>query len=63
MAPISTRLAGWFSAALRVPDVVEKLAALGQHPLGLCGADFTAFLRERYDDYGRVIREAKIRVE
>jgi hypothetical protein len=26
---VIARLAGWFSAALRVPDVAEKLAALG----------------------------------
>jgi tripartite-type tricarboxylate transporter receptor subunit TctC len=58
-----SRLADWFSAALRVPDVAEKLAALGQHPLGLCGADFAAFLHKQYDEYGRVIREANIKAE
>jgi tripartite-type tricarboxylate transporter receptor subunit TctC len=60
---VIARLAGWFSAALRTSEVAEKLAALGQHPLGLCGADFAAFLRERYDEYSRVIREANIKVE
>jgi hypothetical protein len=31
--------------------------------VGVRGADFAAFLRKQYDDYGRVIREANIKVE
>jgi tripartite-type tricarboxylate transporter receptor subunit TctC len=58
-----SQLIGWFAAALRVPEVGEKLAGLGQHPLALCGADFGAFIRKQYDDYGRAIREANIKSE
>jgi len=32
-------------------------------PVGLCGADFAAHIRKQYDDYGRVIGEAKIKAE
>jgi tripartite-type tricarboxylate transporter receptor subunit TctC len=39
---VISQLVGWFAAAPRVPEVREKLAGLGQHPLALCGADFGA---------------------
>ena len=55
--------AGWFTAALLASDVREKLAAQGQYPVGMCGADFGAFLRKQYDEYGRVIREANIKAD
>jgi len=29
----------------------------------MCGPDFGAHLRKQYDEYGRVIREANIKVE
>ena len=56
-----SQLVGWFTAALRVPEVKAKLAVQGLYPVGICGADFGAFVRKQYDDYGRVIREANIK--
>jgi len=53
-----SELAGWFTAALRVPEVKAKLATLGLYPVGMCGADFGAFLRKQYDEFGRAIRES-----
>jgi hypothetical protein len=32
-------------------------------PAVMCGDDFGAFLRKQYDEFGRVIREANIKVE
>jgi tripartite-type tricarboxylate transporter receptor subunit TctC len=58
-----SELAGWFTAALRVPEVKAKLATLGLYPVGMCGADFGAFLRKQYDEFGRAIREANIKAE
>jgi len=57
------QLAGWFTAALQVPGIKEKLAVHGLYPVGTCGADFAIFLRKQYDDVGRVIREANIKAE
>jgi tripartite-type tricarboxylate transporter receptor subunit TctC len=54
------RLAGWFAEAMRAPDVAGRLAAQGFYPAALCGADFAALLRKQHDDFGRVIRAAKI---
>jgi len=58
-----SRLAGWFAAALAAPDIRAKLAVQGLVPVGLCGADFGVFVRQQYDDYGRIIRETHIQPE
>jgi tripartite-type tricarboxylate transporter receptor subunit TctC len=56
-------LAGWFTAALRIPAVTARLVTLGQYPAAICGAEFAAYLRKEYDRYGRVIGEANIKAE
>jgi tripartite-type tricarboxylate transporter receptor subunit TctC len=58
-----SQFAGWFSAAMQVPEVKTKLALQGLYPVALCGADFSSLLRKQYDDYARVIREANIKPE
>jgi tripartite-type tricarboxylate transporter receptor subunit TctC len=60
---IVSRLANSFSAALRAGEVKTRLAVQGLYPVGMCGADFGALLRKQYEEYGRVIREAKIKAE
>jgi tripartite-type tricarboxylate transporter receptor subunit TctC len=57
------RLADLFTAAMHVPEVKTKLAALQLFPVGMCGSDFAALLRKQYDDFGRIIREANIKGE
>jgi len=58
-----SRLADWFTAAMRAPEIKAKLVAQGFTPVGMCGADFGALLRRQYEDYGRVIRESNIKPE
>jgi tripartite-type tricarboxylate transporter receptor subunit TctC len=58
-----SQLEQWFSTAMQEPALKAKLNELGFFPAGLCGQDFTALLRKQYDDYGRVIRGANIRVD
>jgi len=57
------RLVDWFSAVLRVPEAKDKLIPLGLYPIGICGADFTAHIRKQYQAFGRLIREANIKVD
>jgi tripartite-type tricarboxylate transporter receptor subunit TctC len=57
------QLAGWFIAAIEVPEIKAKLATQGLFPVGTCGAAFGAFTRKQYDDYGRAIREANIKAQ
>jgi tripartite-type tricarboxylate transporter receptor subunit TctC len=58
-----SQLVGWFSAALQRPEVKARLLSQGLFPVGTCGADFDAFLRKRHDEYGRVMREANIKLD
>jgi tripartite-type tricarboxylate transporter receptor subunit TctC len=60
---IVSRLAASFASAVREPEIEAKLVALGFYPVGVCGADFAAYLRRQYEEYGRVIREANIKGE
>jgi tripartite-type tricarboxylate transporter receptor subunit TctC len=56
-----SQLAGWFTAALGLPEVKARLADQGLYPVGRCGADFSALVRKRYDEYGEAIRDANIK--
>ena len=58
-----SQFAGWFTAAMGVPEVEAKLAVRGFYPVAMCGADFGSLLRKQSDDYGRIIREANIKPE
>ena len=58
-----SQLADWFTEAMQVPEVRNKLAAQGLDPAALLGADFAALLRRQHDEYGRIIREANIRAD
>ena len=58
-----SQLAEWFTAAMQKPEVKAKLNELGFFPAGICGQDFAALLRKQYEDYGRVIRSAKMRTD
>jgi hypothetical protein len=43
-----------FTAALEAREIKEKLVSLGIFPDGTFEAEFGAFLRNQYGDYGRV---------
>ena len=58
-----SQIEGWFTAAMRVPEVKAKLVGQGLYPVGSCGADFASYLRKQYDTNGRIIREANIKPE
>jgi tripartite-type tricarboxylate transporter receptor subunit TctC len=58
-----TQLDGWFTSAVQAPETKLKLVAQRLFPVGMCGADFAGYLRNQYDKYGRVIREANIKAE
>jgi tripartite-type tricarboxylate transporter receptor subunit TctC len=59
----AAQLAAWAISALQIPEVKAKLLAMGMSPVGLCGADFAAYLRKQHDEYDRVIRAANIKVD
>jgi len=57
------RLSAWLIGALKASDMKPKLAQQGLFPVGICGAEFGAYLRRMVDDYTRIIREANITVK
>jgi len=58
-----SQLAGWFTTALHSAEIKPKLAAQGLHPVAMCCADFGAYVRKQFDEYGRVIRDGNIKAE
>jgi tripartite-type tricarboxylate transporter receptor subunit TctC len=60
---VISRIGGAFIAALQAPDVKGKLLAQGLYPVGICGADFANYIRKQYDEYGRIIREANMKLD
>ena len=58
-----SQLSGWLSTALKAPDTKPKLAKQGLFPVGICGAEFGAYMRKLGDEYGRIIRESNIKAE
>ena len=56
-----SQAADWFTTAMRMPEINAKLVTQGFVPVGTCGADFGVVLRQQYERYGRVIREANIK--
>ncbi len=60
---LTSQLAIWFTASLKVPEVKAKLDAQGLFAVGTCGEGYAAFLRKQYEDYGRAIREANIKTQ
>jgi tripartite-type tricarboxylate transporter receptor subunit TctC len=60
---IVAKLGSWFVEAIEAPDVKPKLRALGLVAVGQCGAAFAAHIHRQYEDYGRQLREANIKIE
>jgi tripartite-type tricarboxylate transporter receptor subunit TctC len=54
------QLADWFGAASRTPEAKAVLTAQTNAPVGVCGAEFVAFIRKELEEFGRVVREAGI---
>ena len=57
------QLQTWFTDAMKVPAVRDKLVALGLYPAGICGADFAALIRRKNDEYAKTMQEANIKGE
>ena len=57
------KYAAWFTEALKAPEVEKKLLTLGLSPVGSCGADYKNFIAKQYEEYGRVIHDANLKIE
>jgi tripartite-type tricarboxylate transporter receptor subunit TctC len=57
------QLVAWFTAALKTPAVEAKLLPLGLYPADSCGKEFSAFIKQKSEEYARIIHDANIKVE
>ena len=58
-----TELSGWITAALQSPGVKQKLEPLGFYPTPMCGPEFATYFQSRFDEFGRLLREANMKAE
>ncbi len=62
-APIVHRLAKEFAEALQVPEVRDRLHALGAEPVGATGEAFSRMVRDDVARWAKVVRTAGIKLE
>jgi len=64
LAPdVAAALQAAVATALALPDMRERLNALGFEPIGTNGAAFTAYIHDEMAKYDKIIRDAKIKVD
>jgi tripartite-type tricarboxylate transporter receptor subunit TctC len=61
--PIVDKLAADFSRALTIPEVRKRLTDIGLEPIGNSPAAFAAIVKNDYEKWGRVIRDANIKLD
>jgi len=57
------QLAAWFTAAIEAPESKAKLAAQYLYTGGPCGDQFGTLIRQRHDEYARLVGEAGLKKE
>ena len=62
-ADLSNTLQAEIAKGLGLPDVKQRLNALGFEPIGADGEQFATYIREEMAKYEKIINDAKIKVE
>ena len=62
-ADLSNRLQADIAKALALPDVKQRLNALGFDPIGSGSEQFATYIRDEMAKYEKIIKDAKIKVE
>jgi len=62
-ADLSNTLQAHVAKVLALPDVKQRLNALGFEPIGSDGKEFATYIREEMAKYEKIINDAKIKVE
>jgi len=60
---IIANLSGTVNAAVRAPEVVERMAAIGMEPLGTTPEQYERMLRDDYERMGSLIRRIGMRLD
>jgi tripartite-type tricarboxylate transporter receptor subunit TctC len=62
-ADLSNTLQADIAKVLALPDVKQRLNALGFDPIGSGGEQFATYIRDEIAKYEKIIKDAKIKVE
>jgi tripartite-type tricarboxylate transporter receptor subunit TctC len=62
-ADISNKLQADIAKVLALPEVKQRLSALGFEPIGSGGERFATYIRDEMAKYEKIIKDAKIKVE
>jgi tripartite-type tricarboxylate transporter receptor subunit TctC len=62
-ADISDKLQSDVAKVLALPDVKQRLNALGFDPIGTGGQQFASYIRDEMARYEKIIKDAKIKIE
>ena len=60
---IVARLNGAVGAAVKSPEVVERMAGIGMEPAGTTPEQYEKLLREEYERFGSLIRRIGMRLD
>ena len=60
---VRTKLHAEITAALKSPDIQKRIASLAGEPGTMTSAEFAALNRADYDRYGKLIRDAGVKLE
>jgi tripartite-type tricarboxylate transporter receptor subunit TctC len=60
---IADKVSADVAKVLAMADVRSKLAAIGLEPVGTTPAEFAAVVRQDYEKWGKVIRDANIKLD
>ena len=61
--PIVDKLSAAAGAAMRRPEIKERLAAFGIDPVGSTSAEFTTFLKNEVAKWAKVIKDANVKID
>jgi tripartite-type tricarboxylate transporter receptor subunit TctC len=62
-ADVVAKLNAAIVKALNAPDVLKRIAALGQYPQPTTPAEFGQIIKADHDRWGKVVKQANIKVE
>ena len=55
---VVARINAEVNRALKMPDVIDRLAKLGAEPMSMSPSEFDAFIRKEHDELGKVLRDS-----